>query len=269
MSKQHFDKAYGANAPENYERFFVPAIGKPLAEDLVNLAELRPGEKVLDIACGTGIITRLAFEKVSPGGSVAGLDVNPGMLAVARSITPDTSIDWYEASAEAMPLPDNAFDVVLCQMGLQFVEDKLVALQEMRRVLSPGGRLMLNVPGPKAEIFAVMANAMEQHINAQAAGFVNHVFSLHDAKEIQRLMSEAGFDEIDIQASTKTLHLPMPKDFLWQYVYSTPLSAVVLEADEKSRIALEKDVVYKWQKFAENGAMRFEQRMVTASGRKA
>jgi ubiquinone/menaquinone biosynthesis C-methylase UbiE len=266
MSKQYFDEAYGANAPENYERFFVPAIGRPLAEDLVRFAKIRPGEKVLDVACGTGIVARLASEKVGPNGSVAGLDVNPGMLAIARSIS-DTSIEWYEASAEAMPLPDNAFDVVLCQMGLQFMEDKIVALQEMHRVLAPGGRLILNLPGPIAEVMAIMADAMEQNINAQAAGFVNHVFSLYDTQEIQRLMSEEGFEDIDIQASDKTLHLPAPKDFLWQYVYSTLLSAVVLEADEKSRIALEKDVVTQWQDFTENGTMKYVQPMVTATAR--
>jgi ubiquinone/menaquinone biosynthesis C-methylase UbiE len=264
MSDQHFDDRYGSNVPENYERFFVSAIGKPLAEDLIRLAEIRPGEGVLDVACGTGIVARLAYEKIAPNGSVSGLDVNPGMLAMARSISPDTSIEWYEASAEAMPLPDNAFDVVLCQMGLQFMEDKLVALQEMRRVLAPSGRLILNLPGPAAEVFAIMANAMQKNINAQAAGFVNHVFSLYDTKEIQQLMSEAGLENIDIQLGTKTLHLPAPKDFLWQYVYSTPLSAVVLEADDNSRTALEKEVVDKWQKFVDNGTMKYVQPMVTA-----
>lgn len=268
MSKQHFDKAYSSNGSENYERFFVPAIGKPLAEDLVRLADLRSGERVLDVACGTGIVARLALERVKPDGSVAGLDINPGMLAVARSITSESgSIEWYEASAEAMPLPDDGFDVVLCQVSLQFMEDKVAALREMRRVLAPGGRLLLNVPGPAEEIFTIMADAMEQNIDSQAAGFVNHVFSLHDTDEIEQLMGEAGFDKIDVQAKTKTLYLPPPKDFLWQYVYSTPLAMVVLEADESSRKALEKEVVAQWQNFAENGAMKYQQRIVTAKGR--
>ena len=110
MSTQPFSESFAANPAENYERYFVPAIGKPLAEDLIALAALEPGERVLDVACGTAIVARLASEKVRPTGSVAGIDVNAGMLAVARAVTPpDTSIEWYEASAEEMPLPDESY----------------------------------------------------------------------------------------------------------------------------------------------------------------
>jgi ubiquinone/menaquinone biosynthesis C-methylase UbiE len=133
VSQQHFGKDYSANVAENYERFFVPAIGAPVAADLIECAELRPGERVLDVACGTGVVARLAAERVGGTGAVAGLDLNPGMLAVARSVTPsDMVIDWHEASAEAMPLSDESFDVVLCQLGLQFVPD-LRGLLRLRR----------------------------------------------------------------------------------------------------------------------------------------
>ncbi|NIX00730.1 MAG: methyltransferase domain-containing protein, partial [Phycisphaerae bacterium] len=141
MPRQHFGRAYGGNAPENYERYFVPAIGAPVADDLIEVAALRPDERVLDVACGTGVVTGMASELVGDGGVVAGLDVNPGMLAVARATTPsDATIEWHEASAEAMPFPDGSFDAVLCQMGIQFIPDKDAALSEMRRVLAPGGR---------------------------------------------------------------------------------------------------------------------------------
>ncbi len=269
MSKQYFGEAYGLKPPENYERFFVPAIGKPLANDLVRLAALRPGERILDVACGTGIVARLASQQVGSNGTVAGLDVNPGMLGVARSVTPaDMSIEWHESGAEDMPLPDEAFDVVLCQISLQFMADKLAALQEMRRVLVPGGRLILNVPGPTAKTFAVLAEAMERHISSQAAGFVTHVFSLHDTTEIQLLLSKAGFHDIAVQADNKVLNLPPPKEFLWQYVHSTPLAGVVAEVDEDALAALEREVVEKWQDFEKDGALMYQQRIVVASARK-
>ena len=112
---------YSGTAPDNYERYFVPAIGAPLAAELVDVAALRPGERVLDVACGTGIVTRFAAERVGADGAVAGVDINPGMLGVARSAArPELGIDWHEASAEALPFEDETFDVVLCQMGLQF-----------------------------------------------------------------------------------------------------------------------------------------------------
>jgi SAM-dependent methyltransferase len=137
-------EAYGGSAPENYERYSVPAIGAPLAVDLVEVAALGDGDRVLDVASGTGIVPRLAAARVGPGGTVSGLDINSGMLAVARSATPQgLAIDWHDASAEAMPLATNA---VLCQMALQFFPDKVAALREMRRVLSPGGRLVVNLP---------------------------------------------------------------------------------------------------------------------------
>lgn len=131
---------FAAKPAENYQRFFVPQIGAPLADDLLEAARLQPGERVLSVACGTGEVARRAAERVGPSGAaVAGLDVHPAMLAVARRETP-SGVRWYEASAEVMSLPDASFDVVLCQMGLQFVRDRHAALREMHRVLVPGGR---------------------------------------------------------------------------------------------------------------------------------
>jgi SAM-dependent methyltransferase len=163
--EQPYGQAYGGNAAENYERFFVPAIGEPFARDMIEAAALQPGERVLDVACGTGIVTRLAAERVAPNGIIAGLDVNPAMLAVARTLVTSsrTPVRWYETSAEAMPLPDAAFDVVLCQLGLMFMADKGAALREMRRVLAPGGRALISVPVPTA-FFTALDEAIERHI---------------------------------------------------------------------------------------------------------
>jgi ubiquinone/menaquinone biosynthesis C-methylase UbiE len=269
MSKQPYKKTLGLKPPENYERFFVPAIGTPVAEDLIRHTALNAGERVLDVACGTGIVARLASEQVGLEGSATGLDINPGMLAVARSVTSkDMPIEWYEANAEDMPLPDGTFDVVLCQMGLQFMENKTSALQEMRRVLAPGGRLILNVPGPAGKIFIDFAEAMERNISPEAAGFLTQVFSLYKTDEIQQLMSKAGFNEIAVQANNKTLRLPLSKEFMWQYIKSTPLAEIVLNAGDEARTALECEVVKKWQNFENDDTLKYQQRIVTASARK-
>src|SRR5690606_1369490 len=111
MSRQYFDDAYRGSPPQNYERYFVPAIGAPAARGLMGIAALRPGERVLDVACGTGVVARLAAEAVGGSGTVAGLDINPGMLMVARSSVPaGMTIEWHEAGAESMPFADAAFD---------------------------------------------------------------------------------------------------------------------------------------------------------------
>ena len=269
MTDQAHDRSYGGTAAENYQRFFVPSIGGPVAEDLIEAARLQPGERVLDVACGTGVVTRLAAERVGAAGLLAGLDVNPGMLAVARSETPsDISIDWYEASVESMPLRDEAFDVVLCQMGLQFVPNKLAALREMRRVLNTGGRVYVTVPGPKPAIFGIMTDALARHLSPEAASFVDLVFSMHDVDELTELMRSAGFREVDVQAKPKDLRLPAPKDFLWQYIHSTPLAEAAARADTSKLDALEREVCTQWQEFAADGSLSGQVGMTTGSARK-
>lgn len=250
---------YGGSAAENYERYFVPAIGGPIAEDFVALASIRPGERVLDVACGTGVVTRLLAILVGPSGSVAGLDMNPGMLAVARARSPKGySIDWFETSAEAMPLPDASFDAVLCQMGLQFMPDKIQALNEMRRVVVPNGRVVLNFPGPVPELFSILGDGLARHINAESRGFVELVFSLHDARTLGDLMKRAGFEMVNIHTATKTLELPEPEDFLWQYIHSTPLSELTSKLPAARRQALTSEVCGAWQKFMVDGVMRVD-----------
>ena len=221
---------------------------------------------MFDIACGTGVVTRLAAERVGSAGLVAGLDVNPGMLAVARSETPaEASIDWYEASAEAMPLRDGAFDVVLCQMGLQFVADKLAAVREMRRVLDTRGRVHISVPGPKPRIFAIMSDALANHLDPEAASFTDLVFSMHDVSELRSLLHSAGFLDIDVQAKTKSLRLPAPSDFLWQYIRSTPLAAAAARAGERELGALERDICARWQEFVTVGSLSLQVGMSSAT----
>ncbi len=269
MPQQHPGESHGGSAPESYERFFVPAIGAPLASDLVEAAALRPGERVLDVACGTGIVARLASGAVGAAGTVAGLDPDPGMLAVARATTPPgTTIEWHEASAEAMPLPDGSFDAVLCQMGLQFVPDTHAALREMRRVLATAGRLALGLPGPTPRPMVVLAEALARHVGGEAAGFVNRVFSLHDTAVIRDLVAGAGFRDVAVRADTKSLRLPPPEEFLWQYVRSTPLAGAVARVDEERRASLERDVVDDWRGLVNDGTMVVDVRMVLATARK-
>lgn len=124
---------------------------------LIDLARPKLGERVVDIACGTGIVARLAAVKVGPTGIVTGIDLNPGMLNVARSLgmaDDAASVQWQEASADKLPSADSAFDIAYCQLGLQFFADRPAALREMRRVLSSRegspswcGAASIKVPG--------------------------------------------------------------------------------------------------------------------------
>lgn len=259
---------YDGTLPQNYEKFFVPAIAAPLAEDLMAAASLRPGEHVLDAACGTGVVTKRAAKRVGAQGRVAGLDVNPGMLSVARTTMPgNAAIEWYETSAEAMPLADSSFDVVLCQIGLQFMPNKLKALQEFRRVLRPGGRVVFNLPGPRPQMFAELAEALTRHIDPECAGFVNVVFSLYDAGELRRLMADAGFDDVAVDRTSRTLSLPDPEEFLWQYIHSTPLAPRVAKASGEQRAALADEIQARWSAFVVGGVLTLDVGVTTLTGR--
>ena len=133
------------SAAELYQRYLVPLITSKWAEDLVDRAQLREGEDVLDVACGTGVVARLAARTVAPG-RVTGLDLNAGMLAVARSILNEGApVSWIGGSSLNLPFPSARFDVVLCQLGLQFFPDQPRALRELRRVARERGRVAVSV----------------------------------------------------------------------------------------------------------------------------
>jgi ubiquinone/menaquinone biosynthesis C-methylase UbiE len=243
-SKQHFDKTYGTDAAQNYEELFVPRVGRPCAAALVGLAGIRRGERVLDVATGTGIAARLAAEAAGPDGSVIGVDINPGMLGVARTIAPD--VDWREGPADVLPVEDASVDVVLCNLGLMFFPDKPAAVREMHRVLTSGGRAAVLVPGPTPEPMAVFADALARHIDPELGGFAHAVFSLHDGAEIEQLFTGAGFTGVRLDVIEPTIPLGSPREFLWDYIHATPLAMAASAAPAANRRALEHDVLEGW-----------------------
>lgn len=267
MTRTAYNTSFGDNAAENYEKYFVPVIGRPFALDLVNEAGLRPGERVLDVACGTGTIARLAAERVAPGGSVSALDVNAAMLSVARSLSSGTPIKWYETAAESVPLPDHSFDVVFCGIGLQFFADKAAALREMHRVLKPGGRLYLSTPMPNA-FFDVLDRAIARHVSEDASAFVHAVFSLNDPREMEDLLTEAAFTAVTTRPNHRTVQLPSARDFMWQYIYCTPLMALLPQSGNAQTEALERDVVAGWEPWASGDGMRYEQSVLVSAARR-
>src|ERR671933_722758 len=136
-------RSFTGTAAETYQRHFGPAIAVPVSAGLLDTARLQPGERGLDVACGTGVVTRRAAEQVGPTGSVTGIDLAPDMIDVAKATEGPAGahIEWHVADAMSLPLPDASYDVVLSQMGLMFKEDRTAALAEMRRALTPGGRI--------------------------------------------------------------------------------------------------------------------------------
>lgn len=252
---------------ESYSRDFVPLIPAPLAADLIEVAAPASGEFVVDVACGTGVVTRLAAERVGTDGKVVGVDLNAEMLDVARESASDVPIEWREANAESLPLADESYDLVLCQLGLMFVPDQSAAVREMRRVLSPGGRLAINTPAAMPRLFDIMADALGRHIDPDLPGFLRAVFSL-DENGLRRLLDGADFHDLTVTTITKTFRLPPPTEFLWQYLQVTPVAGRVLSADAKHRQELEDDVVAGWQDYVDDEGMTVDLSIATAIARK-
>ena len=254
---------------ENYQRYFVPAIATPVSVGLLDTANLQRGERVLDVACGTGVIARLAAEQVAPSGSVTAIDVAPDMISVAKSSAPAAShIEWHVGDAAALPLADNAYDVVLCQLGLMFMEDRPAALAEMRRVVAPDGRVVINTPGAIQPAFVAMEQAIVEHISPDLGGFVRAVFSMHDPDALATLLRDARLHDVSATVTTARFELPAPAEFLWQYINLTPMGPLVAAATEEAQSAMERQVVDRWQPFVVNGKTLVDQPMVIASGRR-
>jgi ubiquinone/menaquinone biosynthesis C-methylase UbiE len=137
---------FEGSIPENYDRYLGPALFEPFAKNIVARLKGERARNVLEIACGTGILTRRLRNSLPPAARLVATDLNPGMLAFARAKFSTTeNLDWQEADAGALPFPDNSFDAVVCQFGLMFVPDKAAAMRECYRVLGPGGVFLFNV----------------------------------------------------------------------------------------------------------------------------
>ncbi len=258
---------FTGNGAENYERDFLPAIAIPVSAELLRSAHLRPGDRMLDVGCGTGLIARRAAETVGERGSVAGIDISPDMISVASSLPAPggASIEWHQGDATALPFPDESFDVVLCQMTLMFIEDRLTPLREMHRVLARGGRVVISTPGAIQPPFELMEQSIVEHISPDLAGFVRMVFSMHDPEVHRSLLRDAGFEEIDSRVYSATFDLPTPAEFLWQYINLTPMGPFVAKAPEEAKDAMEAQVTRTWAPYVRNGRTPVEQPMVLAS----
>ncbi len=213
-----------------YHACFVPTLIAPWVERTLDLADLRLGERVLDVACGTGAVTLLAAQRVGPTGHVIGLDPSPEALAVAHSLNGQkggAAIGWREGAAESLPFADGSFAVVTCQFGAMFFPDRMAALCEMRRVLAPGGRLALTTWGPLDKNLgnAAMAQAWQERVSPEHAAKLKPPHSLSDPAELRGLLAAAGFAQIDVQRQSGRARFSSPQELVCGYGALSGLAA--------------------------------------------
>ncbi len=219
----HDDFQLSVDAAEVYEARFVPALFARWAPHLVRAAGVRPGQSVLDVACGTGAVAREAADVLQGRGRVVGLDVNPGMLAVARRVRPE--IEWVEADARDLPFPDGSFDVVLCQAGLMFVPEPVSALQEMARVVSPEGTVAVQVWDElrAQEAWVPFYDVVALHAGPGAVDLITSYWRLGDLAELGDGLAAAGLRTVGTLTRTDIASFPSVDAFVATEVGGTPL----------------------------------------------
>ncbi len=179
-------------AAEAYEELHVPALFRQWAPRVIEAAQIQSGDRVLDVACGTGVLAREATRNSGAEGYVAAVDISPGMLAVASRRTPE--IEWRLSPAESLPFDDDSFDAVISQFGLMFFEDRSAAIREMMRVLAPGGRVAAAVWASleDSEAYAIEVALLERLAGRQAANALRAPFVLGDVEHLGGLFEDSG-----------------------------------------------------------------------------
>lgn len=204
-----------ANAAEVYEEFFLPALFQEWAPRVAEAANIQPGQSVLDVACGTGVLTREVATRVGASGSVVGLDVNEGMLAVAKRKAP--AIEWRLGAAEELPFENECFDAVVSQFGLMFFTDRRAALSEMMRVLRPGGQLAVVVWDTLDNTvgYAALGSLLQRLFGDQFTEAFGGPFVLGDKAVLASIFAEAGISKAQITTQTGTVRFPSIDSWLY------------------------------------------------------
>lgn len=229
-------QAADISAMQIYEDVLVPRLFTPWARLLLDALDLRPGEAILDVACGPGSVTRLAAVEVGPGGRVTGVDFSRAMLAIAQAkpVAPDAApIEYHEAPADRLPVTAADFDVAICQQGLQFFSDRPAALAEMRRALRPGGRVGIAVWAAieQAPPFAALEDAIREVAGDDLADrYRSGPWGMPDADQLRELLEESGFNEVRVTRNA----LPLSFDCAAQLRSTLAASAIAADVDALS-----------------------------------
>jgi ubiquinone/menaquinone biosynthesis C-methylase UbiE len=223
---------FAGSIPENYDRYLGPVLFEHYARDLARRVPAKEGTRLLEVACGTGIVTRHLRERLPAGGRFVASDLNPPMVDFARrKLDGVGGIEWHPADACVLPFPDASFDVLVCQFGLMFVPDKGAALREARRVLAPGGIFLFNVwDSLDRNDFAKMAHETIAGFFADnPPTFYQVPFSLHRTDALEEMLAVAGFADVRVEALSIRGESPSSRDLARGLVEGNPVGNAIRE----------------------------------------
>jgi SAM-dependent methyltransferase len=244
------------DAARNYQQFLVPVVLLPWAARLMKAAELSPGCRVLDLACGTGVAARIAAEQIGAGGEVLGIDMNVAMLSVARSLesVSGARIRWRCGDAEHLPKLSVPFDAVLCHQGFQFFPNRVKAALEIAKVLRPGGRLALSVwCGPDRNPLAAALIDVLQNGRPAFSEAMRWPFSVRNRREITGPISRAGFHILTSELSRMRVCAVNATAFIHGFLRAMPFSGEINEPDTEGLV---RDTISALGDYVHQGELR-------------
>lgn len=257
--------------PEVYELSWVRAQMGRAAEELVAAANVMPGDRVIDVGCGTGVVARKAAARIGSAADVTGTDVSAEMVKAAAQFASEAGfpeIRWLECDASSMPLPDAEFDVALCQQGLQFMPDKSGAMAEMARVLKPGGRLALSVWKTRSPIGAAFTTVLDRAFGAGTTAPWEMVYSLGDRGRLHDLAAEAGLRDAHVAFDVKFARHPDPEAFITGAIAGSPIAGTMAALPEAEHDRLIREIVDELAEFQDDDGLAVPAQCLTLTARK-
>lgn len=270
MATSH--SAFVGSVPENYDRHLASVLFDPFAEDLAGRLPVSDGSRVLEVACGTGLVSRRLVARLAGRGTLVATDLNDAMIAYGRARMPaGAPVEWRTADGTSLPFPDRSFDAVVCQFGLMFFPDKAAGVREAHRVLRPGGRYLFNVwdAMEHAPLIRLTHETIAEMFPADPASFYATPFSLHDRGLLRSLLESAGFADVELVQVDKTGESPSAAEAATGLIEGNPVVAPIAERGAGAVGDVEATLAARIaERFGDRPA-RWPLRAIVCSGRRA
>ncbi len=236
----HNDFDFGDESFANsYENILVPVIFDPWAKELIKDYPIWHNKRILDLAAGSGIVTRLLSEIIGTNGSIVAADVNSEMLSVAKELLGEqvSNITFIESSAESLNKPSDSFDIVVCQQGFQFFPDKLAATKEIHRLLAPGGKVIIStwLPVSECHYFGVICDSLISIDEAEISNMMRVPFDFIDRDELINHFENANFNSISVNEKRLPLTIPGGVEQAIKVAYATPIGTKLRDLDDEKQ----------------------------------
>ncbi|MGQ0760608.1 MAG: class I SAM-dependent methyltransferase [Acidobacteriota bacterium] len=226
--------AFVGSIPENYDRYLGPVLFEPYAQDLVERVNAPEGGRLLEIACGTGIVTRHLRDRLPPSVKIVATDLNEAMISYARQkFRADENVEWKPADALDLPFGDESFDAIVCQFGLMFFPDKQRGVSEAFRVLKPDGQYTFSVWDAieRVDLAKATETVIKQFFPENPPDFYDIPFSFHDQDRLRSVLTTASFREITIEAVPFPCVSASARDVAHGLIHGNPVISAINERD--------------------------------------